>query len=94
MHKLHCLEMKTPDPISARATEEVRDYYDLNTARVREPRDSDADPPRRVGLKRHGQAEAFQHAWIVWSFANCRRLASAFPAPLHVLDLRLASATA
>ena len=73
--------------MSSIATEEVRDYYDLNTARwFARPRDSDAIHRAVWGEGVTSQAGAFQYVDRL-VLGELEGLAGAFPAPLHVLDL-------
>jgi cyclopropane fatty-acyl-phospholipid synthase-like methyltransferase len=78
--------MTTPETPST-ATEEVRDYYDLNTARwFARPRDSDAIHRAVWGEGVRSQAEAFRYVDRL-VLRELEEIAGSFPAPLHVLDL-------
>ncbi|MGB7217187.1 MAG: methyltransferase domain-containing protein [Vicinamibacterales bacterium] len=66
---------------------EVRDYYDLNTARwFGRPRESDAIHRAVWGEGVRSAAEAFQYIDRL-ILGELQVLAGTFPAPLHVLDL-------
>ncbi|MEO8260585.1 MAG: class I SAM-dependent methyltransferase [Acidobacteriota bacterium] len=69
------------------AADEVRDYYDLNTARwFARPRDSDAIHRAVWGEGVTSQADAFRYVDRL-VLGELQGLARSFPAPLHVLDL-------
>jgi len=66
---------------------EVRDYYDLNTARwFRRPRESDAIHRAVWGEGVRSQAEAFRYIERL-ILGELPALSGAFAVPLHVLDL-------
>jgi cyclopropane fatty-acyl-phospholipid synthase-like methyltransferase len=78
--------MTTPER-SSTAAEEVRDYYDLNTARwFARPRDSDAIHRAVWGEGVGSQAEAFRYVDRL-VLRELEELAGSFAEPLHVLDL-------
>lgn len=66
---------------------EVRDYYDLNTARwFGRPRESDAIHRAVWGEGVRSRAEAFQYIDRL-ILGELQALSGSFPSPLHVLDL-------